>query len=54
MKKKFDWNEAITWKDYAKLCGISFIAGMAVIGITLIKANADFKKLETSENETEE
>lgn len=54
MMKKFDWNKAITWKDYAKLCGISFIAGMAVIGISMIKLNADCKKLETSENKTEE
>ena len=30
MKKKIDWNKAMTWKDYVKLCVYSIVGGAAV------------------------
>lgn len=53
--KKWNWNNPITWKGYAKLCGISLLFSAVISGFAILWSNWKFdKEFKEQENESEE
>lgn len=51
MKKKWSWNNPITWKGYAKLCGISALISALMSGFALLWIN---RKYDEEKEDSEE
>lgn len=55
MKKKWNWNNPITWKGYAKLCGISLLLSAVVSGFVFLYGIRKFdKEFMEKEDESED